>query len=161
MKSEQSDNNQTSNDLADLLRIGRFSAWFVFGLSIITIGIYPIYWMYTRAKIINSLHENKISSTLLTSLIIVTVLSYGLDFFGSDNDLESEISIDIVGLFIGLVYLILYLVVLFKIRNRLQIIINRTSNQSYELGSVFTFFFFVIYLQYKINQSIDELHENT
>jgi len=41
--------------------------------------------------------------------------------------------------------------------NRLQDIINRSGNKQYKLGTIMTFFFYAIYLQYKINECIDEL----
>ena len=136
---------------SSILAFNRFSAWGVFGLTIITLGIYPIYWMYTRATIVNSLHGKKISSALLNSLVVVTILSF-LSNFNSESGMA---------LVVGIVYLVIYLMVLFKIRNRLQDILTGSSKTEQVLGTGFTFFFFTIYLQYKINQCIDEVFENT
>jgi hypothetical protein len=141
---------QSTNDKG-ILEFKRFSAWGVLGLTIITLGIYPCYWMYSRTVTINSLHESTIPLVLPISLFCLAILSFASDLFG-----ESEAA-TIAGLVILLVYFVLYLVVLFKIRNRLQSIINRSSNKQYKLGIVLTFFFYVIYLQYKINEYIDEL----
>ncbi len=146
---------KTGND-SSILKFSRFSAWGVFGLTIITLGIYPIYWMYTRATIVNSLHEKKISSALLNSLVVVTILSFLSNFIS-----ESGMALLLAGAVVSIVYLVIYLMVLFKIRNRLQDIINRSSKTEHVLGTGFTFFFFTIYLQYKINQCIDGVSENT
>ena len=54
----------------------RFSAWGVFGLSIITLSIYPIYWLYTRAEKTNSLHDEQIAKPWLIVLVISTILSF-------------------------------------------------------------------------------------
>ena len=145
---------QPTNDQS-ILAFRRFTAWGVFGLTIITFGIYPYYWMYSRATIINSLHEDKIPLALPLSLMGVVFLSYASSFFG-----EGETAI-IASLVITLIYLVLYFVVLFKIRNRLQDIINRSGNKQYKLGPILTFFFYAIYLQYKINECIDDLQPGT
>ncbi|MDH3760619.1 MAG: DUF4234 domain-containing protein [Gammaproteobacteria bacterium] len=137
-------------DASSALKLGRFSAWAVFGLTVITLGIYPLYWMYTHAITINTLHENKISTALLVSLVIATLLSFASNFMD-----QTQPEIIIAGGVIGIVYMVLYLVVLFKIRNRLQDILSQACGGSFRVGPVLTFFFFVIYLQYKINQCID------
>ncbi len=127
----------------------RFSAWAVFGLSLITFGIYPIYWMYTRAKVINLHHEDRISMVWLNLLVISTILSFASGFLG-----ESELALGIAGV-LNLVYLVAYLASLFKIRNRLQDMMHKSFGQKFALGPVMTFFFSAIYLQYKINECID------
>lgn len=144
---------QTASD-DSIQSFNRFSAWWVFGLTILTLGIYPYYWMYSRAKIINSMHQDKISPVLMFLFLIVVALSYASGFFG-----DSQAAV-LVGLVITLVYLVLYLMVLFKIRNRLQDIMNRSSNHEHKLGPVLTFFFYAIYLQYKINECLDGLESN-
>ena len=40
-----------------------FSCWYVFGLTIITLGLYYPYWMFTRSKIINQYHETQYPQT--------------------------------------------------------------------------------------------------
>lgn len=139
----------TSADDGSVLALGRFSAWGVFGLTLITLGLYPIYWLYTRAKKINALHEKKISTFLLQGLLALTLVSWVTSFL-EVNDLMVIVS----GL-AALAYTVLYLVLLFKVRNRLQDILNRSGDGDYRLGGLMTFFFFCIYLQYKINQCID------
>lgn len=148
-KTPAADLASTDNDKS-ILQFKRFSAWGVFGLSVITLGIYPIYWLYTRAQVVNSNHEKQISSALLMSMVLVTILSFASSFFG-----EGNIAL-IVGLVVAIAYMVIYILVLFKVRNRLVDIMNKSCTSVYKLGPVLTFFFFSIYLQYKLNQCIDE-----
>lgn len=142
-------------DHKNILLLGRFTAWGVFGLTIVTIGIYPVYWMYSRARIINTFHDKKISPVFLYSLVVAVIASTATVFFGTS---EAEVLASSV---IGIVYFVIYLIVLFKIRNRLQEIVNQSSEKRYKINIVLTFFFYVIYLQYKINECIDDLQART
>ena len=58
----------------------KISAWMVFGLSLISIGIYPVYWLYTRSKKMNLVVERKISETLLYVFVglcaVTTIYSF-------------------------------------------------------------------------------------
>jgi hypothetical protein len=84
------------------------------------------------------------------SMVLVTILSFASSFFG-----EGNIAV-IVGLVVAIAYMVIYILVLFKVRNRLVDIMNKSCTSVYKLGPVLTFFFFSIYLQYKLNQCIDE-----
>jgi len=129
----------------------RFSAWGVFGLSVITFGIYPIYWMYSRSMVVNENFDNKINSGWLIGLIIVAILSFTSEFFLGQNQ-----SSQILSLLITVAYMVVYLVVLFSLRNRLEEIISDSGSAfNVSIGGVMTFFFNAIYLQYKINEAID------
>lgn len=125
----------------------RFTAWGVFGLSIITFGIYPAYWLYTRSKTLNSFHHEPISMNLLNAFIISVVVSFAIGFLSGIMGGGSVI--ETIGGLIQIVYFILYLVVLFTFRSRLKDITGAKVNP------VFTFFAAAIYLQYKINKCID------
>lgn len=117
----------------------RFSAWGVFGLTVITLGIYYIYWLYTRATIANSIHDNKISPTLLKVFIGLAIASFVTSFV----DPSPLVAI------INLSYFVVFLICLFKLKKRLEDILAKN------LSPVLTFFFSAIYLQYKINETID------
>ena len=131
------------NDNQKIHEFTRFSAWGVFGLLIITLGIYPIYWHYTRAEKINSFHDNKINKAWLIALVLSFILSIFMEFLG-DSNIEL-----ILSLVVSIVYLVAYIVVSFSIRNRLQDITKT------RISGILTFFFSAIYLQYKINENID------
>ena len=134
-----------------ILKFNRFSAWAVLGLTIITLGIYPIYWLYSRAEIINQNYDRKVPMVWLYILVTTTILSFATELFG-----ETEIMI-IFMLVNLLLYFVSYLVSLFTVRNRLQDIIQQSGTASGKVGPVLTFFFFTIYLQFKINQCLDQL----
>jgi len=133
-----------------IVKFKQFSAWWVFGLSIVTLGIYPIYWLCTRAKTINAISNNSISFDLLLSLIIMSVFYYlSLLFDLNDTWMMTAFLINIVQLF-------LYFTALFVFKNKLQAIVNKDVGSAYRINNMLTFFFSTIYLQYKINQCLNE-----
>lgn len=125
----------------------RFSAWWVFLLTIITLGIYPIYWTFTRAQTANRIHENQIASAWLAAMVAL----YALTFLAEYAFPEME------GIFLlaNIGYLVAYLTCLFKVKNRLQDLMSKSTGSTYTLSPILTFFFNSIYLQYKINEFID------
>ena len=122
----------------------RFSAWAVFGLSIVTLGIYPLYWLYTRSQTLNSFHHNKVSPTLLGVFVVLIVASFLTSLLDT-----GEGTMVMVGAVVNLAYTIVYLMVLFTLRNRLSEIVMD------DVSGVVTFFGSAIYLQYEINKCID------
>ena len=48
----------------------RFTAWAVFGLGVITLGIYYIYWMYTRTRRLNPHIEEPISDAFIYTTLV-------------------------------------------------------------------------------------------
>lgn len=137
-------------DDSRILQFKRFSAWGVFGLSIITLGIYPIYWLYSRTMTANTLHEDKIPQILLYGMLIGLVINLASNFAG-DNEL-----LIMGGAIFSLLYMVCYLMVLFKLRNRLRDFMNGAGGNQYVLNGILTFFFSSIYLQYKINECLDQ-----
>lgn len=125
----------------------RFTAWGVFGLSIITFGIYPAYWLYTRSKTLNSFHHEPISMNLLNAFIGTVVASFAVGFLG--GVMGGGTVVETISGLIQLVYFVLYLVVLFTFRSRLKDVTGAKVNP------VLTVFAAAIYLQYKINKCID------
>jgi len=145
-KSPEADLTEKKSNSGVLGNFKRFTTWGVFGLTLITYGIYPIYWLYTRSKVLNESIENKMSNGLLASFIVICVgsLLFGLVALFVTNDIVA-----IVNGVLSIGYLILYLMVLFKFRSRFS------AATSVKLSGIITFLLSVIYLQYKINQAID------
>ncbi len=137
-----------AGDKEGITHFRRFSAWAVFGLSLITLGIYALYWLYTRSKIINGFHTRKIADGLILGCVTVFVLSMFTELlvwlYG-----ESEL-LEVINGLASILYFVLYLVLLFTFRNRLLHLIGSRINP------ILTFIFSCIYLQYKINVAIDE-----
>ena len=139
-----------NNTIDQIKQFKRFSAWGVFGLMFITFGIYPIYWLCNRAETVNSVHEKKISKAWTTALVVSIIIYYVASFSIGLVGETGLIVMSVVTLISLIVYMVAYLVVAFAIRNRLQDITNN------KLNGVLTFFFNAVYLQYKINEAIDQ-----
>jgi len=139
-----------------ILELQRFSAWGVFGLSIITLGLYFIYWMFTRTKQINML--SKVAKANIVALyiyigssVISNISQYVLD--------PTNMVVAIVILIAGVAGIVAYIMTVFSARKALQEVINEGSQEEVKLGGILTFFFSAIYFQYKINEAIDNQSE--
>ncbi|AJQ97878.1 DUF4234 domain-containing protein [Gynuella sunshinyii] len=137
----------------DLQAFERFSAWGVFFLSIVTLGIYSMYWMFSRTKVLNRISDQGISSPViwitLVAYIIIMVLSYGGAFL-----LPAEIAVA-VQLFAVVAYFIFMLIWIFGFRAAIVSIARSHGQPDFRANGVLTFFFQALYMQYKINQFID------
>lgn len=138
----------------DITNFKRFSAWGVFGLSIITIGIYGVYWLYTRTKVLNEFSEKKISPFLINSNIVLYCINMLSGLIP-----ESQVELIIAGGILSLVYVVFNLVWVFTMRARLHDVASARDRHYFSIGPILTFFFQHIYLQYKINQYIDNQAE--
>ncbi|WP_308367534.1 MULTISPECIES: DUF4234 domain-containing protein [unclassified Microbulbifer] len=130
----------------------RFSAWWVFILSIVTLGIYPVYWICTRAQVVNRIHDNPIAPAWFYLMAIFCALTFLAGF------IIPEMGIFYLMVYIG--YIVTYLASLFKVKNRLQDLMSQSTGSAYRLGPVMTFLFNSIYLQYKINEFIDQSQQS-
>lgn len=134
-----------------ILEMERFSAWGVFGLSIITFGIYWVYWMYTRITQLNGLsEEKKVNVNYLNAYIGLYIVNLVFSIVNSQDT-----AIVIASGVISLVSFIVLMIVIFSARRVIEEVINKGSAEPVALGGVMTFFFQVIYFQYKINEAID------
>ncbi|MCB1668603.1 MAG: DUF4234 domain-containing protein [Porticoccaceae bacterium] len=137
----------------------RFSTWGVFGLSVITLGIYMVYWLFSRTKQLNSVVENKISDAFIVATVlcyIVNLFSGVLPYLGEGGAPNSFLTIGVS--LVAIAGNILFVVWAFKVRNRINEITNSQKGVATWCGPVLTFFFSCFYLQYKINQSLDNLN---
>jgi len=145
---ESSVEKLSSGELAGVLP--RFSAWGVFGLSIITLGIYGIYWLYTRTQKLNAVLDKPINSVFTTITLVLYSLSLITNFVPKDDPVVAGV-LSLLGLAGG----IMMIVWVFMIRRRIHEYVGIPSGHPQQLGPILTFFFSTIYLQYKINQIID------
>lgn len=126
----------------------RFSAWWVFLLSIITLRLYAVFWIITNAQTLNRIQTKPIAPVWLYLMVI----SLGLGFV-----LEYEFpQMEWVLFATNITYLVALLTSLFKVKNRLQDLIAKSAGPEYKISPVLTFLFDCIYLQYKINEHIDK-----
>jgi len=134
-----------------ILEMKRFTAWGVFGLTIITFGLYYLYWFYTRSKSINSL--SKVAQANITALYLY--IGFGI----ANNILQFTNPDSPVFLITSLISIVAYFVTIFSARKALSEVINEGSAEEVKLGGILTFFFSAIYFQYKINEAIDNQSE--
>jgi fatty acid desaturase len=152
--------DNSSGSAGSVKEFPRFTAWAVFGLSMITLGFYGYYWLYSRTTILNKLStpENRIASWLPMTTIIVAVLYWILSFaplfMGSSP--EIAVSVGLASLVISIAYMVFFLMWTFGFRKRLNLLSGANKGEAFWLGGFMTFFFNVIYFQYKINQMHDQ-----
>lgn len=130
--------------------VPRFSAWGVFGLNLITLLLYGYYWLYSRTRRINEHVDNPIGQGFMVTTLALCSVGW-LSNFVVRIDPEMGAMMSVAGFPGG----IMALVWSFKLRNRLHQIQGLNKHDQFWAGSVLTFFFTMLYLQYKINQSID------
>ena len=129
-----------------ILNFDRFSAWGVFFLCLITLGIYAIYWLVSRTNKANALAKHQVNQNLVYGYIALYVINIAVAFTSIPEVFSSIISI--ITFIVGLVFI-------FSLRASLKELINEGSNEPVHLSGILTFFFYAIYFQYKINEAID------
>jgi hypothetical protein len=136
----------------------RFGSLIVFLLSGLTLNLYMIFWLHNRTTKLNTIADKKISIVLLYVMLVTGVVTFMMivipeSFFEGSMILTTAILIALP------IYAVTYFIILYKIRARLINILNDdiAEEEHVHVGVIMTFFFNVIYLQYKINQGIDEL----
>lgn len=142
----ESDLSVDDNSARGVENFKRFSAWGVFGLTMITFGIYPLYWLVNRGKLINTFHDNKIPNLVLNGFVVSVVGYFVLSIIATTS--QNGFLLMLTGL-CALAYMITYLWMLFAERSRLKVILDRSINP------ILTLFGTAIYFQYKINQTLD------
>jgi len=137
---------QNTSGNKPILNFDRFSAWGVFFLSLITLGIYAIYWLVSRTNKANALAKHQVNQNLVYGYIALYVINIAVAFTSIPEVFSSIISI--ITFIVGLVFI-------FSLRASLKELINEGSNEPVHLSGILTFFFYAIYFQYKINEAID------
>lgn len=144
----------TGSAIDKIKTLPRFTTWAVLGLAIITMGIYPIYWLYSRTKRLNATlsEELKIPNWVvmgaLTSYILYFVLTI-LSIFVPE--------LAILGTLLVLVYFVLFIIWIYKFRGVINTLTDTKRGDTVWIGPILTFFINVYYFQYKINQ----IHDNS
>jgi len=133
----------------------RFSAWGVFLLSGVTLGVYPVYWLYTRTRILNRLlPSNPIPKGLAFAAVVLLLGNAAGSFL--EGIYPGNLGVRGMSSLIGLAFSIVNLCWVFMFRNRVNEHCVSHKGDRYWLGGVLTFFFQVLYLQYKLNELIDQ-----
>jgi len=130
----------------------RYSTWATIGLSVITLGIYVFYWLYTRTERLNQHTDAPIGSAFINTTIVFYVLSL-LQYMEQFTEVSETFSA-VIG-FVAVISAILMYVWIYKIRNRINLLLNTVKGDESWLGPIYPFFFSIYYFQYKINGVID------
>ncbi len=138
----------------DLSAFTRFSTWAVLGLSIITMGIYSIYWLYSRTQQLNKVSSDRISQGFVSAAVVLYVANMALSLVVSFITDGAGV-LAVVSSVLSLVSSIMFIVWAFKFRNRLNRVTQSAGKPTW-CGPILTFFLNVLYLNYKINQNIDQ-----
>ncbi len=139
-------NASTTELLQDFPRI---SAWAVSGLAIITLGTYYVWWMYSRTGIINRSSNYTISKLPVYFVLFFLALSLGssvlseLDPYDANPTMATNVT--------NIIYSISSIFWMFVVRNRIHQITRADALSGCYMGGILTFFFQVLYMQYRIN----------
>ncbi len=132
----------------------RVSVWAVLGLSIVSLGLYYTYWLFTRTQIINRLSDKPIPPALVHTVLGLLMLNLILSFvsgYNPDNEQYQQLaSIS------GLSYSLLNLFWVFTVRQRLHKMTQAGERSLFWINGIWTFLFQVLYLQFKINEYIED-----
>ncbi len=131
----------------------RFSAWWVFFLTVATLGIYSYWWLLDRSRRVNALIEpEEIPDWFMYPLFAISVALSLFDMAALFIDVEmfSAAWLDVLYIVSG----IGSIVWVFWLRSKLeQVLAAHLAGEG--LSIVLTFFFQNIYLAYKINEALD------
>ncbi|MEJ2692411.1 MAG: DUF4234 domain-containing protein [Candidatus Thiodiazotropha sp.] len=145
----------TQDEQSDSLAIfPRFSTWFVFFLSLATLGLYILYWLYHRTRILNRLKGiSPISDTFIFLSLGFNVVSIPVNI--GEAFVKHNQEYILASNILYIVSTLLLLIWAFKFRHSLNDFLEKSPHPSSRLGPVFTFLFQSLYLSYKINQNLE------
>lgn len=150
---------QKNNNFNLLNSFEKFSTWNVFGLMIITLSLYLLYWIYTRTKILNTLPSvEPIDDAFINTCLALFFVSIGLavgEVYMGDNA-----AYILTSQFISMMSNIFLIVWAFKFKNRLNTYLSNHVSGCRYLGPFMTFFFQVLYLSYKLNENMEIMEAN-
>ena len=126
--------------------------------TVITLSIYPWFWIFSRKKILNQLTESKITESLPVIFVITSILSVFLQGYG-ETQLDGESAIALSGLF-QLISFVLMVVIAFQMKKVLEeFSVNNEMKISY--NGFLTFLLSFMYINYKLNENIDYIAQNS
>ncbi|SVD82627.1 uncharacterized protein METZ01_LOCUS435481, partial [marine metagenome] len=125
--------------------------------SLITLTIYQWFWVFSRKKIINQLTESKINESLPAFFVITSILSAFLQGYGETQYDESAIAAS-NGL--SLISVVLMIVIAFQMKKVLKEF-SDNNEMKISYNGFFTFLFNFTYINYKLNENIDYIAQNS
>ena len=125
--------------------------------SLITLTIYQWFWVFSRKKIINQLTESKINESLPAFFVITSILSALLQGYGETQYDESAIA---AGNGLSLISVVLMIVIAFQMKKVLKEF-SDNNEMKISYNGFFTFLFNFTYINYKLNENIDYINQNS
>jgi hypothetical protein len=123
-------------------------------LCILSFGMYVIFKLYTFSNKVNKKVASPISNFFMHTAIVIHLISFIslLIFFGIDGSQELLIFSKLMHVLSS----IFHITWIIKVRNRINIINSVMKGNKLWLNAILSSLFHVIYMQYKINESILE-----
>jgi hypothetical protein len=136
---------------ATITQFKRQNVWVLIGLTIITATTYWPFWLRRQSRLLNqSLPQQAIPPWFFPVLLALTILNIG---WAIPEVLTDDAPWAIaMGKLWSRADLIFALVWIFKVRNRLHVVLESSKSGKTWFGGVWTFLFGIFYLQFKINQ---------
>ena len=125
--------------------------------SVITLTIYLWFWVFSRGKIINQLTESKINESLPVIFVIISILSVFLQGYGETQYDESTIA---AGNGLSFISLVLMIVIAFQMKKVLKEF-SDNNEMKIPYNGFFTFLLSFTYINYKLNENIDYINQNS
>jgi len=127
---------------------------YVIFLSYITFSFYIFFWLKKYSDILNKeITDKKISNVWFPLSITVTTINFVMVFIEiltNDNP-----QIVLIGKQINYIYIIILILWLFKVRDKMNLVLETKKNTQFWYSGILTFFFNIWYLQYKTNKIQD------
>ncbi len=154
-ENNQKPNSLPENEHAGIAEFPRLNVMLFVMLTLITFGIYMVYWMYNRTMIVNrQVGSEGIPMAFISLAVTAFVVCIGFDIALRQEPTRMDLML--VYLVFALICNILFLVWIFKIRNRLHLMMQISKDHPYWCKTIWTFLFLAFYIQYKINQTLDD-----
>jgi hypothetical protein len=136
---------------SEVTEFKRQNVWALIGLTIITGTIYWAFWLRRQSRILNvKLPAHPIPEWFFPVVLSLTILNLG---WGIPEALTHDAEVVIlIGKIVHLVDVTFSLVWVFKVRNRLNVLLETSKNDKTSFGAVWTLILGVLYLQYRLNR---------
>lgn len=127
------------------------STWRLFGLAVITYGVYYGYYIVRQTRVLNERlpDEGKISPVFASSILTLAYLTLGL--FVGYLFVEENHPIAVASNVLDRVWMLLVLIWGFYARNRMNTLTSSERGELTWFSGLWTFLFTPLYFNYKIN----------
>lgn len=142
----QIQNNQETilNTSFSYIEIGKMLIY-----SVLTLGLYPVFWFITRSDAINEMNSVK---KVNRNIFILIFAVFALDIVLSFIQIFSRFHIGVFENILVSISALVFLYYVFKVRDIFEDHFNGHFKKNEEFSKAFAFLFSVLYFQHKINK---------